>query len=167
MTGHQIIVRSGNKLGSSCSIGNNTELFGDSVLGDYVRLHSNVIVCEYAEISDFVWMFPFSILSNGPTPPCNELVGPKIGAYSVIAVNAVVLPGVNIANDCLIGASAVVTKDVPAFSVVVGNPGKTIADIRTIKSKDTGKSHYPWPENFERGMPWQGMDYQQWLNTRK
>lgn len=167
ITGHHIVVRTGNTIGHHSSIGNFTELHGDAQIGNYVRLHSNVCICELAIIHDYVWIFPGSILSNGVTPPGNELLGPEVGKYSVLAVNAVLLPGVKIGENCLIGASAVVTKDVNDFSVAVGSPAKTITDIRNLKSKTTGLNHYPWPNNFDRGMPWQGLDYNEWLNNQK
>jgi acetyltransferase-like isoleucine patch superfamily enzyme len=167
ITGHHIVVRTGNTIGHHSSIGNFTELHGDAQIGNYVRLHSNVCICELAIIHDYVWIFPGSILSNGVTPPGNELLGPEVGKYSVLAVNAVLLPGVKIGENCLIGASAVVTKDVNDFSVAVGSPAKILADIRNLKSKTTGVHHYPWPNNFDRGMPWQGMDFNEWLSSQQ
>jgi len=166
ITGHHIMLRSGNTIGHHSSVGNFSELHGDASIGNHVRIHSNVCICEYAVVHDFVWIFPGSILSNGVTPPGNELIGPEVGAYSVLAVNAVLLPGVKIGENCLIGASSVVTKDVSDFSVAVGSPAKIVSDIRDLKSKTTGTNHYPWPNHFDRGMPWQGMDYNLWLSQQ-
>jgi serine acetyltransferase len=91
-------------------------------------------------------------------------VGPQIDEYSVLAANAVVLPGVTIGKHCLIGASSVVTKDVKDYSVSIGNPAKYKGDIRTVISRETGKPHYPWPNNFERAMPWKGVKYEDWVS---
>jgi acetyltransferase-like isoleucine patch superfamily enzyme len=165
-TGHHVVIRTDNKIGHHTSIGNFTELCGFAVLGNYVRLHTNVFVCEYAIIKDNVWIFAGSLITNDPTPPSNNMVGPEIGAYSVIAVNSVLLPGVKVGSNCLIGASSLITKDVPDFSVAVGSPAKIISDIRNLKSKATGENHYPWPNHFDRGMPWQGMDYNLWLSQQ-
>jgi acetyltransferase-like isoleucine patch superfamily enzyme len=166
ISGHHIMLRAGNKIGHHSSVGNFTELHGDANIGNYVRLHSNVCICEYAIVHDYVWIFPGSILSNGVTPPGNILIGPEIGSYSVLAVNAVVLPGVKIGEHCLIGAATVVTKDVADYQVAVGSPAKIKGDVRNLKSKATGEAHYPWPERFDRGMPWQGEDYNEWLNKQ-
>lgn len=166
ITGHHIMVRGGNTIGHHSSIGNFTELHGDATIGNYVRLHSNVCICELSIVHDYVWIFPGTILSNGVTPPGNELLGPEIGAYSVLAVNSVILPGVKIGEHCLVAASSVVTKNVNDFSVVKGNPARFSADIRTIHSSVTGDAYYPWPRHFDRGMPWQGQDYEQWLNNQ-
>ena len=167
ITGHHIMVRTGNKIGNNCSIGNGTELHGDAIIGNYVRLHSDVCICEHAVIGNYVWIFPGSILSNGVNPPGNLLLGPQIGDYTVLAVNVVVLPGVKIGEHCLLGASSLITKDVSAYSVMVGNPAKYVNDIREVKSKQTGEKYYPWPNNFERGMPWAGISYNEWLAAQK
>jgi acetyltransferase-like isoleucine patch superfamily enzyme len=166
ITGHHIMVRGGNTFGHHSSIGNFTELHGDATIGNYVRLHSNVCICEYSIVHDYAWIFPGTILSNGVTPPGTELLGPEIGAYTVLAVNSVILPGVKIGEHCLVAASSVVTRDVEAYSVVKGNPARRSADIRTIHSDAVGGAYYPWPKHFDRGMPWQGQDYEQWLNNQ-
>ncbi|MBK7762862.1 MAG: hypothetical protein IPI46_05745 [Bacteroidetes bacterium] len=46
--------------------------------------------------------------------------------------------------------------------MVLGNPAKVIKDVREIKSRESGESHYPWPYNFERGMPWEGIGFENW-----
>ena len=52
------------------------------------------------------------------------------------------------------------------YSLVVGNPAQYIKDIREIKSKKNREKHYPWPYNFERGMPWEGIGYDTWLKSQ-
>ena len=59
----------------------------------------------------------------------------------------------------LVGANALVTKDVTSFSCVVGNPARHVKDVRDIKFKD-GATAYPWPLRFERGMPWEGIGFE-------
>ena len=70
-------------------------------------------------------------------------------------------------ENCLIGAGAVVTKEVKDYSVVVGNPGKVLCDIRDLDSKEIEGKHYPWMYNFSRGMPWAGIGYEKWLRNQK
>lgn len=167
ITGHHSMIRAGNLIGHHTSIGNFTELHGSATIGNYVRLHSNVCICELAIVNDFVMIFPGTILSNGVTPPGNLMLGPEVGAYSVLAVNTVLLPGVKVGMHCLIGASAVVTKDVPDFSVSIGNPAKIVGDIRNIKSKEKeGVMHYPWMYNYDRGMPWKDIGYDNWERNK-
>lgn len=47
------------------------------------------------------------------------------------------------------------------IKVAVGIPAKIVKDIRDVKDRETGKSHYPWPNRFDRGMPWKNMSYQE------
>lgn len=77
-----------------------------------------------------------------PTNPIAELTGiesevqpVKIGYGTFVGVNAIVLPGVEIGRCSIIGAGAVVTKSVPEYSVVGGNPAKVIGDVRELKKK--------------------------------
>lgn len=162
-TGHRIMVRENNIVGDFCRIGNYTELHGNVKIGKYSNLHSSVCVVENAIIGDFVWISPGTILTNDITPPSLNRESPKIGDYTFIAVNCVVLPNVHIGMHCLIGASTLVTKNVEDYSVCVGSPGKVISDIRDFIIRE--KKHYPWPYNFEKGMPWEGIDYKKWLET--
>ena len=116
-TGHRIMLREGNSIGTHSRIGNFTELHGDAVVGRYCSLHSNVCVVEHARLGDFVWISPGTILTNDPTPPSTRWVSPVIGNYTFIAVNCMIMPGVEIGEHCLIGASSVVTRPVPSPSV--------------------------------------------------
>ena len=42
-----------------------------------------------------------------------------------------------------------------------------VKDVRDVKDRKTGEAHYPWPNRFDRGMPWMGVDYNQWLEENK
>jgi acetyltransferase-like isoleucine patch superfamily enzyme len=71
----------------------------------------------------------------------------KIGAFSFIGAGAVILPGVTIGKGCLIGAGALVNRDVPDYSIVLGNPGElrgsTIdLDVRAFRSEDYSATYY-------------------------
>jgi acetyltransferase-like isoleucine patch superfamily enzyme len=55
-----------------------------------------------------------------------------IGEYTFIGTSSVILPGVSIGKGCIVGAGSIISKDVPDFSVVVGNPGRIIGDTTTI-----------------------------------
>jgi acetyltransferase-like isoleucine patch superfamily enzyme len=160
-TGHRIMLRENNDVGNNCRIGNYTELHGNVQLGKYSNLHSSVCIVENAIIGDFVWIAPGTILTNDITPPSNNKKSPVIGDYTFIAVNCIILPGVKVGAHCLIGASTTVTRDIDDYSVCIGSPGKIISDIKDFEIK--GIKHYPWPYNFDRGMPWENIGYQNWL----
>lgn len=161
-TGHRITVREGATFGSHCLISTMVDIQGNSTFGDYVRLYSNVHICEFSTVGSYVFIFPYTIFTNDSRPPSNYCKGPTIGDYTIITVHSVVLPGVTIGSNCLIGANSVVSRDIPDFSFAVGSPAKVSRDIREIGSREKEGSQYPWMYNFERGMPWQGIGFEAW-----
>ena len=100
-----------------------------------------------------------------PSPPSDQLVGVHIHSYAVIATNAIVLSGIDIAEDTLVAACANVTRNVEQYQVVGGNPAKLLTDIRKIKNKFTGEDAYPWKYHYSHNMPWEGMNYAEWYHS--
>lgn len=164
-TGHQVTIREKSKIGAHVSIGTLSDIQGNCTIGNYVRMHSNVHVGQLSEIDDFVWIFPYVVLTNDPTPPSDNLVGVHIRPFAIVATGAVVMPGIEIGQDALIAAGGVVTKNVEPYAIVMGNPGKPKGDVRTIKSKFTGESVYPWRYHFDGHMPWTESDFETWYNS--
>jgi acetyltransferase-like isoleucine patch superfamily enzyme len=160
--GHRVTIRENSKIGKFCRIGTVSDLQGNLEIGDYCWLHSNVHIGQQSKLGNFVFIYPYVVLTNDPTPPSNICIGPTIGDYSQVAVFSVLLPGVKIGKHCLVGAGSIVGKDVADFQLVLGSPAQPIKDAREIKSRETGESHYPWPYRFDRGMPWQDKDFDAW-----
>ncbi len=163
-TGHRVTIREKTIFGENCRVGTLSDIQGYSDFGDYCWLHSNVHIGQQSKIGNYVFIYPYVVLTNDPHPPSNICKGPTIGDYSQIAVGTVVLPDISIGEHVLIGANSVVTRNIDDYSLVTGNPAKRIKDVRDLKSKKNGESHYPWPENFSRGMPWENIGYNKWLN---
>lgn len=163
-TGHRVTIREKTIVGINCRVGTLSDIQGHSEFGNYCWLHSNVHIGQNSKIGNFVFIYPYVVFTNDPTPPSNICKGPTIGDYTQIAVGAIILPGVQIGEHCLIGAGAVVGKNIENEMLVLGNPAKEIKSVREIKSRETQTSHYPWPFNFERGMPWQDIGYEKWKN---
>jgi acetyltransferase-like isoleucine patch superfamily enzyme len=161
-TGHRVTIREKAIFGNNCSVGTLSDIQGHVKLGNYCRLHSNVHIGQKSEIGDFVFIYPYVVLTNDPTPPSDICIGPKIGSYSQIATMSVILPGVIIGEHALIGAGSIVAKNVSDYSLTLGNPAKHLKDVREIKSRGSEKSHYPWPYNFDRGMPWRNIGFDKW-----
>lgn len=154
ITGHRVTIRENTKAGINLQVGTLSDIQGDVIIGDYVRFHSNVHVGKMSKIGNFVWIFPYVVLTNDPTPPSDTLLGVTIGDYAVIATMSVILPGVNIGEHSLVAASACVGKNVPAGLVVGGVPAKVICETKEIKLKSNAEfSAYPWPRHFNRGYP--------------
>ena len=162
-TGHRVTMREQIKMGSHCSVGTLSDLQGHAEFGDYVRMHSNVHIGHGSRIGNYCWIYPYTVFTNDPTPPSEICVGPTVGDYSIVATHCLLLPGVKIGKHCLVGACSMVSKDIDDYQVAVGSPAKMVKDVRDVKDRETGASHYPWPNRFDRGMPWKGMDYQEWL----
>lgn len=163
ITGHRVTVREKTKAGKNLQIGTLGDIQGHCEIGDYVRTHSNVHIGQKSKIHDFVWLFPYVVLTNDPHPPSDVCVGCEIESYAVIATMSVILPGVKVGEGALVAAHSSVGKSVEPNTVVGGSPAKFLCDTAKIKLKDgTNRSAYPWREHFSRGYP--DAVTQQWLN---
>lgn len=152
VTGHRVTVREKTIVGNGFQIGTLGDIQGHCQIGDYVKCHSNVHIGNKSVIGNYVWIFPYVVLTNDPHPPSEVLMGCKIDDYAVLATMSVILPGVHISSDTLIGAGSIVGKDVEEGWVVAGNPAKPVCEITKIKLKDeTDRSAYPWRRHFHRG----------------
>ena len=165
-TGHRVTIREKTKIGDHCRIGTLSDIQGHCSLGDYVWLHSNVHIGQKSEVDSYVMIYPYVVLTNDPTPPSNTLLGVKVNSFAQIAVFSVLLPGVEIGEHALIGAHSTVGKNVEPYSLTLGNPAKHVKDVRDIKSRETGDPRYPWPLRFDRGMPWEGIGFENWKNEK-
>lgn len=164
-TGHNVTIREKAQIGDDVSIGTLSDIQGNCRIGNYVRMHSNVHIGQLSVIDDFVWIFPYVVLTNDPTPPSENFVGVHICSFAIVATNSIIMPGITIGQDALIGAGAIVTKDVSEYAVAVGNPAKAISDVRKIKNKITGELAYPWRYHFKRAMPWAESDFDTWFTS--
>jgi acetyltransferase-like isoleucine patch superfamily enzyme len=154
VTGHRVTVRENTQAGAGFQIGTLSEIQGDCTIGDYVRFQSNVFVGKKTTIGNFVWVLPYVVLTNDPTPPSNDLIGCDIKDYASISAASVILPGVTVGTHALVAAHACVSKDVEPHTVVAGVPARAIGDTGTISLRDgTGRPAYPWTDHFTRGYP--------------
>lgn len=160
-TGHRVTIREHSVIGDHCSIGTLSDVQGNVRIGNYCRLHSNVHISQTCSLGDFVWMYPFSIMTNDPCPPSECIEGGHLGSYSQIGVHAIILPRVKVGRNCLVAANSVVSKMVPDFSLVKGDPAKVVMDLRKYMVLGGGKP-YPWMKRFDRGMPWENVGFEEW-----
>ena len=167
VTGHRATIREGAVFGTNCLISTQVDVQGNSTFGDYCRLYSNVHICENSKLGNFVFVYPYTVFTNDRQPPGNSYLGPTVGDYTIITVHCVLLPGVVIGENCLIGANSVVHKDLADYSFAMGSPAKVMRDVRTLAGKEGMPPQYPWMHNFERGMPWQGIGYDTWLSKQQ
>lgn len=153
-TGHHVTVREKTTAGVGFQIGTLSEIQGDCSVGDYTRFQSSVFVGKTTVIGNFVWILPYVVLTNDPTPPSNVLMGCIIEDYASVAAASVVLPGVTVGHHSLVAAQACVTKNVPPNMVVAGVPARVVGNANAIKLRDgSNRSAYPWTRHFTRGYP--------------
>ena len=141
-TGNKVNIRELNAIGEYVSIGTLSVTEHHVTIGNNVRIHTQVFIPEYSILEDDVWIGPHVVFTNARYPVSPDvkknLKGPIVKRGAKIGANATLLPGVIIGENALIGAGAVVTKDVPPGAVVVGNPGKI---INTISNLPYGKAN--------------------------
>ncbi len=154
ITGHRVTVRENVNAGLNLQIGTLSDFQGDCQIGNYVRTHSNVHIGKHSKIGNYVWIFPYVVLTNDPHPPSEISMGVTIKDFAVIATSAIILPGITIDEHSFVGAHSLVNKNVPSNMLVVGNPAKVLCATSSIMMKNNPNiSAYPWPKHFSRGYP--------------
>ncbi|TAH50738.1 MAG: N-acetyltransferase [Chloroflexota bacterium] len=135
-TGHGVLIREENEIGNNVSIGSHTIVEHHVKIGDNARLHSNVFVPEFSVLEENCWLGPNVVVTNARYPQSRgvkeNLRGAHIKRGAKIGANATLLPGVVIGENALVGAGAVVTRDVPDGTVVAGNPARVIKTMYDI-----------------------------------
>jgi acetyltransferase-like isoleucine patch superfamily enzyme len=164
---HRATISEKSKLGHHVRLGTGSEITGDCTVGDYASLHSSVVIGGKSHIGNFVWIFAYSVLTNASHPASADFMGVTIEDFAVIATMVVILPGIHVGRDALIGLSSLVTTDILAEAVVLGSPARQVTTIRDLKDKETGLNTYPLPDHFDRGMPWQEVGSANWSTKRQ
>ena len=119
----------GAKIGRNCSIGQNVNIGSRAVIGNGVKIQNNVSVYDDVIIEDDVFCGPSCVFTNVINPRAfverkNEYKKTVVKKGASIGANATIVCGVVIGEYALIGAGSVVTKDVPAYALVYGNPAR-------------------------------------------
>jgi len=126
-------IQSGSTIGKNCSIGQNVNIGNNVKIGNYVKIQNNVSVYEGVELEDYVFCGPSMVFTNIKVP--RSEFPQRGGKYyektlvkksASIGANVTIVCGVTIGKYALIGSGAVVTRDVPDFTIVIGNPGRVV-----------------------------------------
>jgi acetyltransferase-like isoleucine patch superfamily enzyme len=140
-TGHYVLIRENTFIGNNVVVGTLSVIDGNTKIGSNVSIQTGVYIPINTLIEDDVFIGPHAILTNDKymiNPQVYskkpELKGPIIRKGSRIGAGAIILPGIEIGEYSIVGAGSVVTKNVPPYSVVVGNPARKIKDSREIKN---------------------------------
>lgn len=142
-SGHAVMIREAVQIGSEVSIGTHSIIEHHVTLGDRVRIHSGAFLPEFSTVEDDAWIGPRVTFTNAVYPRSRDvkstLKGPTICVGAKIGANATLLPGVVIGENALVGAGAVVVRDVPSNAVVAGNPARILRNVSEINAYRTAE----------------------------
>ncbi len=144
-------IQSGSKIGKKCVFGQNVNVGNNVTIGDFCKVQNNVSIYEGVTLEDYVFCGPSMVFTNILDPKCKY---PQVGAQfyvktlvkegASIGANATIVCGHTLGKHCMIGAGAVVTKDVPDYALVVGTPGRVIGWVseagKRLKFDESGKA---------------------------
>jgi UDP-2-acetamido-3-amino-2,3-dideoxy-glucuronate N-acetyltransferase len=126
-------IQSGAKIGQHCSIGQNVNVANNVTIGNHVKIQNNVSVYEGVTLEDYVFCGPSMVFTNILDPRSKY---PQVGAKYYIktlvkegaslGANSTIVCGHTVGRFAFVGAGAVVTKDVPDFALVIGNPARIV-----------------------------------------
>jgi UDP-2-acetamido-3-amino-2,3-dideoxy-glucuronate N-acetyltransferase len=126
-------VQSGARIGKKCDLGQNVNVGNNVRIGSFVKIQNNVSVYEGVILEDYVFCGPSMVFTNVNNPRSKY---PQVGSRfylktlvkegSSLVANCTIICGHTIGRFAFVAAGAVVTKDVPDFALVVGNPGRIV-----------------------------------------
>ena len=126
-------IQSGAIIGKECTLGQNVNVSNNVIVGNYCKIQNNVSLYEGVELEDYVFCGPSMVFTNIRLPRSEY---PQKGSVhyektlvkksASIGANSTIICGTTIGEYSLIGSGSMVTKNVPAFSLVFGNPAKVI-----------------------------------------
>jgi acetyltransferase-like isoleucine patch superfamily enzyme len=124
----------GSVIGSDCNVCDHTYIEGDVIVGDRVTIKSGVYLWDGLRIEDDVFIGPQATFTNDRFPRSKQRFEAQLTVIrrgASIGAGAVILPGVTVGERSMVGAGAVVTRDVPTDVVVVGNPARVTRHLAT------------------------------------
>jgi UDP-2-acetamido-3-amino-2,3-dideoxy-glucuronate N-acetyltransferase len=124
-------IMSGSRIGNNCNIGQNVVISPEVIVGNNVKIQNYVSLYTGVVCEDDVFLGPSCVFTNVTNPRSavnrrGQYSSTRIGKGASIGANATIVCGHDIGNYAFIGAGAVVTKHVPDYALVVGNPARQI-----------------------------------------
>jgi len=118
-------------IGRACTIGQNVLVGSNVRVGDHCKIQNNVALYEGVVLEDYVFCGPSMVFTNVATPRClhprnraEDYLPTLVRRGASIGANATIVCGHTIGEHAMVGAGAVVTRDVPAYALVYGNPAR-------------------------------------------
>jgi acetyltransferase-like isoleucine patch superfamily enzyme len=143
IVGDQSCIRERVTMGDDCVLGRGSLIENDTTVGAHTRIQAGAYITAYSTLEEDVFVAPCVVTTNdnfmGRTERRKELMkGPTIRRSARIGGGAILLPAVEIGEEAFVGAGAVVTKDVPARKLVVGNPARVLRDVAADELRENG-----------------------------
>lgn len=139
---HFTHIQSGARIGKFCVLGQNVNVGNNVIIGNYVKIQNNVSVYEGVELEDYVFCGPSMVFTNIIDPRSKY---PQVGSQfylktlvkegASLGANSTIICGHTIGRYAFVGAGAVVTKDVPDYALVVGNPARIVGWVSEAGKK--------------------------------
>lgn len=128
------VVLPGAEIGNECNICAHTFIENDVKIGNRVTVKSGVFLWDGINIEDDVFIGPCVAFTNDKHPRSKQypekFLKTTIKKGASLGANATILPGITVGEGAMVGAGAVVTRDVAPFTVVAGNPAKILKEIK-------------------------------------
>ena len=126
---HYSHIMRGAKIGKNCSIGQNVFIGSKVVIGNNVKVQNNVSIYDCVKLEDGVFCGPSVVFTNVLNPRShisrkNEYKATIVEKGATLGANSTIICGNNIGEYAFVGAGGVVTKDIPPYALVYGNPAK-------------------------------------------
>ena len=143
IVGDQSCIRERVSLGDNCVLGRGSLIENDTTVGDGTRIQAGAYITAYSTLEEDVFIAPCVVTTNdnymGRTERRKaEMRGPTIRRSARIGGGAVLCPGVEVGEEAFVGAGAVVTKDVPPRTVVIGAPARVLRDVSPDELRANG-----------------------------
>jgi acetyltransferase-like isoleucine patch superfamily enzyme len=139
---HFSYVGDNTEIGDNVSIGSLAHIDYDVKIGENTRVEGQAYIPPLSRIGKNVFVGPAAVLTNDPYPMCDKMIGVTIEDGAIIGARAVIKAGVTVGKNSVVAMGAIVTRDVPENSVVMGSP----ASIRYSR-EEYDKKQRQWKES--------------------